>query len=299
LQAQHLKSVEAAAKISGAEVDGAKPGSQSLIFRPGPVKSGNYQLDIGTAGSTSLVLQTIFMPLSQAAGTSTVTITGGTHVPWSPCYHYLELHWLSYLRQIGCEANLNLETAGFYPAGGGRICATIRPSPKLEPLTQMNRGELQRIEGLSGVANLDPEIARRQKLQALRRLEPLCRNTKIKTLELPSPVKGTFILLSATFEHAHACYTALGAPGKRAEMVADEAVNMLLAFLGSGGAMDEHLADQLLLPLALANGSSRFCTSQVTQHLITNAEVIRQFLSVKITIQGALGETGTVSVEPL
>ena len=122
-----------------------------------PDQKGSFafnKLDIGTAGATSLVFQTIFLPLSLASSTSSVIITGGTHVPWSPCFHFLENHWLYYLRQIGFETKLSLDQAGFYPAGGGRISATIRPAVEIRPLNLTNRGALLSITGISAVANL-------------------------------------------------------------------------------------------------------------------------------------------------
>ena len=297
LMAQHLKSVEAAAKVCRAAVEGAAIGSQVLTFQPGELHAGKYHHEIGTAGSTSLVLQTIFLPLCMAEGTSTVTLTGGTHVPWSPCFEYLTLQWLPYLQQMGIRAELALEQAGFYPPGGGRIRAVIHPAGPLTALKLPARGALQRIQGISAVANLDADIARRQKLQALRRLEPHCRETKIKAITVPSPVKGTYIILLAEFERARACFSALGGRGKPAEQVADEAVNGLEEFLATDGAIDAYLADQLLLPMALAQGTSQFRTSRVTQHLLTNAEVIRQFLPVGIDIQGEQDQPGDVIVK--
>lgn len=298
LMAQHLKSVQAAAAICQAKVEGDVLGSQELVFRPGPVKAGKYHFEIGTAGSTSLVLQTIFIPLSLAARSSQVTISGGTHVPHSPCFHYIDLQWMVYMRQIGFNAQLLMEQAGFYPPGGGRIQAVIRPAEPLSALNLLERGQLQRIHGISGVANLDLEIAKRQKHQALKRLEPRARETKIKTVELPSPVKGTFLLLIAEFEHSQCCYFALGEQGKRAERVADEAVDGLEAFLKSDGAIDFYLADQLLLPLSLVKGKSSLHTSKVTQHQLTNANVIRAFLPVNIQIVGELDQPGLVHIEP-
>jgi len=296
LMAQHLKSVEAAAQVCRATVEGAAIGSQTLTFRPGELHAGRYHFEIGTAGSTSLVLQTVFIPLCMAGGTSTLTLTGGTHVPWSPCFEYLSLQWLPYLQQMGFNAGLTLEQAGFYPPGRGRIRAVIHPTGHVTPLTINARGALQRIQGISAAANLDHEITRRQKLQVLRRLEPRCRETKIKTCEVPSPVKGTYVILLAVFDGSRACYSALGARGKPAERVADEAVDGLVEFLATDGAVDQYLADQLLLPMALAPGISQFRTSSITQHLLTNAEIIRYFLPVVIEIQGELGQPGWVRV---
>jgi RNA 3'-phosphate cyclase len=298
LRPQHLASVKAAAKISSAVVDGAELGSTSLTFEPGEVRSGRYRFEIGTAGSTSLLLQAIFVPLALGKGTSNLVLTGGTHVPNSPCFHYLDLNWLEYMRKIGYEAQISLEQAGFYPAGGGSVRATIRPLKMHQALDLTSRGVLRKIEGLSGVANLDREIATRQKHQALRRLEPQIKATKIKSIDLPSPGKGTFLLLKADFEHSQCCYFALGAPGKRAELVADEAVNALEELLETDGAIDQYLADQLLLPLALCSKPSRIKTSKITQHLVTNARILCMFLPVKIDIQGEIGNVGLVEIFP-
>lgn len=300
LMAQHLQSVDAAAAVGKAEVRGAALHSQQLFFRPTGVRSGRYKFEIGTAGATSLVLQTIFLPLSRAESASTVIISGGTHVNWSPSFHYLELNWLPYLKEMGFDLRLSLDQAGFYPEGGGRITATIRPAQAISPLHITERGKLLRIRGISAVANLDQSIADRQKRQALRRLEGLAPGVevKIKTEQLPAPFKGTLLLLLAEFEGSHCCYDALGAKGKPAEAVADEAVDGLAAFLQTDGAIDERLADQLLLPLSQASGPSEIRTSRVTDHLLTNAAVIRAFLPVQIDIQGLLGEPALVRIIP-
>lgn len=298
LQAQHLQAVQAAAAICAGDLRGAEMHSTELEFHPGQVKGGRYRFAIPTAGSACLVLQTIALPLALAQGASTVTIRGGTHVPWSPSFHYLEHQWLPHLQAAGLRLRLSLTSAGFYPQGGGELLASIRGTESIQPLERSQRGQLLRVRGLSGVANLDLDIARRQKLQALRRLEPVCRDSKIEILDLPSPVKGTFILIWAEFANGQAACGALGAPGKRAERVADEAADELLACLDSGAAMDAHLADQLLLPLALAQGESVLSTACVTSHLLTNAQIIRMFLPARIEIEGELGQPGMVWIAP-
>jgi RNA 3'-terminal phosphate cyclase (ATP) len=299
-----LKAVDAAASISRAHVEGAALNSTSLVFEPGEVRTGRYKLDIGTAGSTSLVLQTIFAPLSLAASSSTVIITGGTHVPWSPCYHYLDMHWLHYMNLIGFDAQISLEAAGFYPQGGGRVDATIRPAGSTHAIHLQDRGRLTAIRGISAVSNLDPGIAERQKKQALRRLQPRYPQTHIKITKLPSPVKGTLLLLLAEFEPVpgnqagQACFFSLGELGKPAERVADEAVDQLETFLESDGVIDQYLADQLLLPLSLTSAPSIIHSSRITQHLLTNAQVIQAFSSATIDIQGEIGVSGIVSISP-
>lgn len=298
LAAQHLKAVEAAAAVSGATVHGAQVGSTTLTFTPGRIRAGDYQFDIGTAGATSLVLQTIFLPLSLAGGSSRVSLTGGTHVPWSPAFHYLQLQWLPFMQAMGCDAELALEQAGFYPKGGGRIEATIRPARPLQPLQLVSRGPLQHVQGISGVANLPRSIAERQRQQAEGRLYGSDAPVEIDLLEMPAYGQGTFLLLLAKCTDGQACYVGLGERGKPAERVADEAVGQFVRWLRRDGAIDQYLADQLLLPLVLAGGPSSLRTVEVTQHLLTNADVIRQFLPAKIEIDGALGQAGMIRIEP-
>jgi RNA 3'-terminal phosphate cyclase (ATP) len=297
LMAQHLQAVAAAAAVGGARVEGAHPGSTSLVFEPTVIRPGHYRFEIGTAGSTSLVLQTVFLPLAFAHGPSTLEITGGTHVAWSPCYHYLELHWLPYLREMGVAAELALVRAGFYPRGGGQVTARIRPANLLRGLSLVERGRLTKIFCLSAVAQLEQSVAERQSREALTRLACLPVHIESRNISLPSPGKGTVFLTLAEFERTRCCYYALGERGKPAERVAEEAVDSFLAFLDTDGAIDEFLADQLLLPLALAHGTSELRTARVTPHLLTNAEVIRRFLSARIEIIGFPGKAGLVRIQ--
>jgi RNA 3'-terminal phosphate cyclase (ATP) len=296
LMAQHLKAVEAAAEVGKARVEGARLGSRSLVFEPTALYSGDFHFDIGTAGSTSLVLQTILPALSLAAAGSTVRLTGGTHVPWSPCFHFLEMHWLHYMRQIGFDMRLELDSAGFYPRGGGRVLATVHPASGLSSLHVINRGPLKRIRGISAVANLSNSVAERQRSQALKRLSDLSKHIEIAMLRIPSPSKGSLLLLLAEFEKSQCCFYGLGALRKPAEIVADEAINELLQFLTTDGAVDHYLSDQLVLPLALAPGLSEIRTSKITQHLATNAEIVKLFLSVSIEIDGATDQPGSIRV---
>jgi RNA 3'-phosphate cyclase len=304
LKAQHLKSIDAAAAISHARLEGARLGAGSISFEPGDIRPGRYRFDIGTAGSTALVLQTIYLPLSRAESTSHVQITGGTHVPWAPTFDYLNSHWRPRLIAHGFSMQLEMEKAGFYPAGGGRIQATIRPATQITPLVHTQPGRLVQITGLSAVANLDLDIAARQKRQAQSRLKRYTDIIKIRTARLPSEHKGTTLVLKAEYqaEDGHlypaCCYTALGRLGKPAEEVADDAVDAMLAFLESGAVMDEHLADQILLPLSLAGGDSHFTTSRITLHLRTCAQLIQCFLPVKIEIPGELDQPGEILIHP-
>ena len=300
LRPQHLASVNAAASVGQAQVEGARLGSREIEFQPSSIHPGSYRFEIPTAGSTSLVFQTVFLPLSTADSPSEIEITGGTHVPWSPCFHYLEANWIPAMGLQGFRADLALEIAGFYPQGGGRIKVLIQPLKKrIAPLRRLQRGDLQRIRGLSLVSNLPESIAQRQYNRAVKRLADLDCPVEIEIQTLPSLGKGSLLLLQAEFEAGQACYFGLGARSKPAERVADEAVDALHTFLGGEGVVDEYLADQLLLPLAFADGDSEFRTSKITRHLLTNAEVIRAFGVAEIDIRGELEQHGVVEIRPL
>ena len=298
LRLQHLKSVEAAKVVGDADVDGDSLGSKSVMFKPKGIFPGRFKFDINSAGSTSLVLQTVVVPLSLGKSASSITITGGTHVPWSPSYEYLKLHWLPTLQQIGFQFQIELEQAGFYPKGGGSIQARINPASYIRPLNLVDRDSLLQIRGISAIANLDRSIAERQRNQVLRRLGDRYSLNDIRIKHLPARFKGTFLLLIADFEKTQACFFSLGELGKPAEQVANQAVDELEYFLNTNGAIDKYLADQLLLPLALANGVSHLSTSQITKHLVTNAHIISIFLPVNISVQGNIGKPGMVVIDP-
>lgn len=298
LRPQHLAAVRAARRISNARVEGDEIGSRELRFRPGAVQPGRYHFDIGTAGSTSLVLQTVFLPLTRAGKRSQVTIIGGTHVPKSPCFHFLAWNWLTVLHTLGFDAIIEMDRAGFFPRGGGQIRATISPSKHIAPLVWLSRGRLLQVRGLSAAANLPEHVARRQRQRAVARLGARYPLNDIRKAALPAMGKGSVMLLLAECEHGRGCHFALGAPGKPAEVVADEAAEAMTEFLESDGCVDRFLADQLLLPLALAEGESRFRTERVTRHLLTNAAVLNAFGLAQVDIRGELGAPAEVRVQP-
>lgn len=299
LRPQHLACVKAAAKVCSAKVDGAKLGSRAVTFVPGPVRPGTHAFEIGTAGSAPLLLHTLALPLALAGRRSILTLGGGTHVPFAPTYHFLQHQWAVLLRRMGIDVELTLTRAGYYPAGGGEIRARIQPATRITPFVLGPRGSLERLEGISSVGNLDRSIATRQRDRALQCLQDAGLAAGIEVVDLPSRGKGTMLLLLAAFEGGgRACYAALGALGKRAERVADEATDALLDFLDTRAAVDSHTADQLLLPLALADGPSEFTVPRVTSHLTTNARVIERFLPCRVTIDGLPDAEGTVYIAP-
>jgi RNA 3'-terminal phosphate cyclase (ATP) len=298
LSPQHLKAVKLSQEIGGAQVDGAELRSTRLTFNPKKIRCGKYQANIGTAGSTSLVLQTVYLPLSTSSDSSKITLVGGTHVPFAPTFDWLNLNWLLYLKLIGLDMTLDMDHAGFYPQGGGKIFAQINPVDGMDGLRIPERGALEQIRGISSVANLSPKIAERQREQVIRRLGSHFPLNDIRIKQLPSKNKGTCITLICEFEHSQCCYSALGAPGKPAEKVADEVCNKIETLLSTQATFDEYLADQLLLPLSLARSNSTFSCVSITKHIRTNAEVIKAFINPKIEIIGNTGSPGTINIHP-
>lgn len=302
LMHQHLMAVQSAAKVSGAELSGAGIGSQQLVFVPRGIQAGNYSFDIGTAGSTTLVLQTVLPPLLSAAVRSQVIVTGGTHVPFSPSWNYFAEIFLPAIARLGVRAEGSVEACGFYPRGGGRVRCRLEPLRAISPLWAMEPGRLLRVGGCSAVGNLPRSIAERQ-LEAARAvlqgelgrdLAPL----EVDIGEVQVYGQGTFIFLEGVYEQGRAGFTAIGERGKPAEQVGEEAAREFLAHHRSGLPIDPHLADQLVLYLARAEGESTFATSRITNHLETNLQVAGLFLEMKASIAGEEGGPGTVTISP-
>lgn len=296
LQPQHLTSVKAAATVGKAELGGACLGSQDLVFTPGAVHAGDYHFSIGTAGATGLVLQTIALPLALASSPSTVTIEGGTHVKAAPCFHFLDATWKAYLAALGVHLEMHMVRSGFYPRGGGSIRVNIAPvAGSLKPLHVDVTGATPNIHGLSAAAGLPEHVAVRQAERARQRLRRVQKDVSITEESWPGG-PGSMIALTLDTAPAPTVFFALGERGKRAEKVADEVADQVLAFLNSGAAVDAHSGDQLVLPLALAAGPSRLHVSEITPHLLTNVEVIHRFLNRHIECEGKEGRAGWVQI---
>lgn len=289
LRPQHLKAVESAAELAGAEVRGAAIGARELTFQPGPYTPRDLSIDIGTAGATALVLQTLHLPLALSAEQPVrVTLTGGTFNTAAPSFPFLETTWRAHLAHLGAPIALAMPSAGFYPRGGGQLDAWIEPA-ELKAWTATNRGALVRIRGIAGVASLSPDIASRMRDRAADRLAARGLPAEIDVATWPGRGQGAAISLTA--EHAGggpaATFVGLGERGKPAEVVADEAVAELLDFLDAPGnaAVDPHSADQILLPLALASGRSEYTVPVITEHLRTNIATIGAFLDRTISLE--------------
>jgi RNA 3'-terminal phosphate cyclase (ATP) len=293
---QHLTCVRALTEISDAKVRGDSIGSTELLFEPSAVKPGDYHFDIGTAGSTSLLLQAILPALVFAEGNSSVTLKGGTHVPFSPPYEYINEIFLSALGRLGINILASIKSYGFYPKGGGEITVRLSPPFAVRGTDFGAREEGAMISGVSAVANLPLAIAERQRTAALRLLSGKGVRARIDLLEAPSPGRGTFVFLRAGEGGCRAGFSALGAIGKKAEAVGEEAAAELAAHLSTPACLDPHLSDQILLYLALAEGESSFTVSRITEHLLTNGAVVNAFLGPVCFIKGEKGEAGAVWV---
>lgn len=294
LQPQHLMCVRAAARIGGATTRGDSVGSSDLTFEPGPVRPGKYQFAIGTAGATSLVLHTVYLPLALAGEPSEVTVEGGTHNEHAPCYHFLETTWRAYLKRLGLGVSMSMTRPGFYPRGGGQIFAHIQPAPGIRPLQLAGPTKIESAAVVSAVAGLPEHVANRQARRATVRLRDAGLDPEVTHEEWPGGPGSVLIITLAG--PVPTLFFGLGAKGKPAEVVADEGADEALAHLRAAMPVDPHSADQLLLPLALADGASEYHVSAVTRHLTTNAWVIKHFLDREIEIAGAEGSPGVVRV---
>jgi RNA 3'-terminal phosphate cyclase (ATP) len=306
LAAQHLAVVRAMGLLCNAEISGDHLGSQDLLFAPSkPASAGVYRFDISamagqpSAGSVTLLLQTILLPLAlQGEGPSTVILTGGTHVRSSPCYQYLTDVYLPLLERIGVRCTIELGNWGWYPEGGGTLEATVFPADpeSLRALELVDRGALSDFWALSAASNLPAHIIERQRAQLETRLSSRHIKARSWTLDAPAAGKGTIVFLAAQYEEVSAGFTAYGRLRYPAERVADDAFEAFEAYRGTRAALDPHLADQILLPMALAQGISHLTTSEVTTHLQTVAWLVTRFTGREIDVRGRLGAPGEVLV---
>jgi RNA 3'-terminal phosphate cyclase (ATP) len=280
---QHLTAVLAAAEVGSAKTDGATLGSKTLEFVPGKIRPGNFRFAVGTAGSSTLVFQTILPSLMTASGPSRLTIEGGTHNTMAPPFDFLQKTFLPLLSRMGPKVTVNLERYGFYPAGGGRFVAEIEPCEKLSSLVLTERGEVTHRRVLAIVANLPRNIAQRELDTASHQLNwPADVLEILETRDSPGP--GNVVMVEAGSDDVAVVFTGFGRLGASAEKVASEAAGEARAYLASHAVADEHLADQLLLPFALA-GSGEFTATKISLHAQTNIEVISLFLPVHFETQ--------------
>ncbi len=277
---QHLTAVEAAKQIGRAEVEGAAIGSSTLRFRPTAVAGGSYEFAIGTAGSTTLVIQAILPALLGADRPTTVRVEGGTHNPFAPPFDFLDRCYLPLLRKMGAEVELKLERAGFYPAGGGAVTLEVNPIPALRPLDLLERGEERARRAVVWLSALPDSIGEREAEKLAHGLRMELRDIDLRRVVDPIG-PGNVVLVEIESEQVTELFTGFGQIGVPAERVAKAAIRETRQYLTTSAPVGPYLADQLLLPLALAGGGS-FRTMAPTKHTHTQVAVIEQFLPIRI-----------------
>jgi RNA 3'-terminal phosphate cyclase (ATP) len=280
---QHLTAVEAAKTVGCAKATGAALNSQTLEFNPGPVTPGNYRFAVGTAGSATLVFQTILPALLTASGHSTLTLEGGTHNPLAPPFDFLARSFTPFIHRMGPDVKLELRAPGFYPAGGGRFHARIEPVKRLSPITLLERGVIRSRRATVWLSKLSLEIAERELAIVRETLRWQAEECTVQTVAYPKG-PGNALVLEIEAEHVSAIFTGFGERGRPAEEVAQEAIEAAKVWLAADVPVDEYLADQLLLPMALA-GRGSFRTTKPSPHLTTNVAIIQRFLAIPIEVQ--------------
>lgn len=277
---QHLTAVEAATTVGAAEIVGAAPGSKTLEFRPRAVTPGNYRFAVGTAGSAMLVLQTVLPPLLTGNGISTLTLEGGTHNPFAPPFDFLARCFVPLIQRMGPKIELELRRPGFFPAGGGKFHARIEPVNRLTRFDLLERGPIRQQRARAIVSKIPAQVAERELTVVREQLGWQEHECLVESVANPVG-PGNTLLLEIEADHVTEIFTSFGERGRSAEEVAGEACDLAKAWLDANVPVDEHLADQLLIPMALAGGGS-FRTVKPSLHSTTNAQIIERFLSVRI-----------------
>jgi RNA 3'-terminal phosphate cyclase (ATP) len=295
LQHQHLAAVKAAAEISSAKVTGAYMDSLQLDFNPGTVTAGGYHFDIGTAGSASLVLQTILPALMLAPASSSVILQGGTHNPLAPPFEFMQYAFLPLINKMGAGVKLVLKRAGFAPEGGGCIQASIVPAAQLQRLDIIERGKILKRHAEVILASLPLHIAERELAVIARLMSVPDKNTHI-TDDTKAAGAGNVVSIIIESKNITECFSAFGKKGLPAERVAEIAVKTAQRYLDAGVPIGRHLADQLLVLMALAGGGS-FVTMQPSLHTLTNIRVIESFMAATFTTEQIGDDVWEISVD--
>jgi RNA 3'-terminal phosphate cyclase (ATP) len=294
LKAQHLTGVRAAAEICDAELEGAEAGSTKLVFQPSRLKNGGFRFDVGTAGSITLVLQTLMPLMACAEGKVVVEVTGGTDVRWSPPVDYLSNVTLKVLRKMGYDGRLEVARRGYYPRGGGLVRFSVEPAESLRPIAGLDAGGVVEVHGVSHSVGLPIHVAERQSAAAARALRAGGLPKPEIIIEYQEAGLGLgpgsgLVLFAETERGAVLGADSLGERGKPAEEVGSDAANRLVEEVESGALLDRHMGDMVVPFMALAGGTSEVSLSRVTQHTLTNVKVAELLAGVKFEVDGELG----------
>ncbi|GDY11787.1 RNA 3'-terminal phosphate cyclase [Planctomycetota bacterium] len=293
LQRQHLVAVQAAARVCNGQLEGDALNSREITLTPQSPVSGDWHFDIGSAGSTSLVLQTVLPILLHAPGPSTVHLAGGTHNSLAPPLEFLTDSFFPVLYCIGISVTAELQRHGFYPAGGGAMSASIQPWQARVPLDLMERGKSIGRHAQVLISHLPAHVASREAQAVKHALH--WSHAEVDETEVKAAGPGNCLIAKLRFAQVAAVFTAFGELRKSAEKVAQECVSQVTGYLDHDAPVCEHLADQLLLPLALGAGG-RFRTGKPSDHTITNATIIGLFLGDRIVLADNGDRTWTVTV---
>ncbi len=295
LRRQHLTAVKVLATISNARVEGLRLGSTEIVFEPRELRGGRYRFDIGTAGSITLVLQALIPALPFTSEPLEIELVGGTDVPWSPPIDYVRFVLIPILSRMGYDLEIEVKRRGHYPRGGGIVKIRSRPRGKLDSIELIDRGKALEIVGVSHAVKLPRHVAERQANAAKKVLEQLGIPIRID-IEWYPPHKdphlgpGSGIVVAAKCENSILGGDALGAKGKPAEKVGEEAATKLLQELRTGAALDKHMGDMIVAPAALACGTTRFKASEMTMHAYTVIELVKLIVGTQATVRGELGQ---------
>lgn len=294
LQAQHLTAVKAAQQICDGELTGAAIGAQQFSFTPGKLRTGDFDFNIGTAGSATLVLQTILPPLMAASAPSSLSFQGGTHNPMAPPFDFLKKTFLPIINRMGPSIVAELKRFGFYPAGGGHLSVKVAPA-KLSPISITERGTITSKRARALVVRLPRKIAERE-LAIVKSMLSDWRSDELFAEQADNAASpGNILFIEYNSDHLTEVITSIGQKGLPAEAVAERAVEEARKYISNGAPVGEHLADQLLLPMAIAGGGTYVC-GPLSLHATTNIDTIKKFLDIEIRVEALPDEQFKVTV---
>ena len=299
LKPQHYNTVKALKQMCNAKVEGLKQNSQNLKFQPSRIRGGTYKIDIGTAGSISLMLQCLVPVAAFANGNVKLDIKGGTAVKWSPPITFLtQIVWKAF-EKMGFKGEIRKIREGFYPKGGGHVQTTIEPVTTLNPLILPGQGEISKIEGISICGRLPEHVAARQASSANKVLRESGYETEIKIeslkgTETPLSPGSQITLWAQASPEIYLGADSLGERGKPAEKVGSEAAHSLMEQLRTGATVDYHTADHMILPCSISRGESIFKTSRLSLHTLTAIKLAEMIVGAEFQIDKNTGESGTI-----
>jgi RNA 3'-phosphate cyclase len=300
LRPQHLQGLLALQKLTDADVKGGHVGSGEITFSPKTRRGGEINVEIGTAGAISLILQTLMFVTPFCSKLSIIHLSGGTNVAWSPPIDYLKHILLPRLKQMDYSGKIEIERRGYYPKGGGRVCAILHPQSFLKPINLRRVEFKSSIKGVSHCGSLPKHVAERQAIAATQTLkETGYQSVEISTEHNPQtrcPGSGISLWTTGVDGRLVGC-DALGRRGLKAELVGRKAAQTLIKELETGAPVDRHQADMLVPFMALAQGVSSIFISELTRHTVTNIHIVEQFVDTKFSVTGEVGKSAQIKVD--